>query len=224
MSIPTPPQSNYGTISGTNSGTIIATGTAGVGVAFAAGGTLIDSGTISGAQAAVYFGAGANLLGLEPGYRLAGGVQAVGSNNTLELLGSAGAPVTVNYTGLGLTNFQDLLFGPGALDTVLIASTAGTLGATISQFGSNTDKIDLTAIGTDGSYSLAANLVTVTGSLGNVTLRLDGSDASRFTTASDGMTGPCCALSLSQRRATSTATAIPTSWGRTSTARSTSGR
>ncbi len=68
---------NTGTV--TNFGTISAGGS-GIGVNLSAGGTVIDSGTISGAGGAISFGGtGANLLVLENGYKLIGNVVGSGT-------------------------------------------------------------------------------------------------------------------------------------------------
>ena len=138
---------------------------------------------------------------LEHGYKLGGGVRGsgtAGATNTLELAGSAGAAVAVNYHGLTLTNFQDVLFGAGGNDTLDVSNTSGTLGFTISGFGVTSDIIDLTAIGTNGTISNTDTVnhrVTISGSGGTVTLQLDASDATGFTSASDGAFGtdlaPC---------------------------------
>ncbi len=175
----------------TNAATIL--GTHGFGIELFAGGTVIDSGTISGAYgggAVSFGGTGGNLLVLEQGYKLSGAVEGgVSATNTLELSGSLGA-VTVNYNGLSLTNFQDVLFGAGGNETLKVSNTGGTLPVTISGFGTTSDIIDLTAIGNDGSIaSQSGTQVTITGSLGSETLQLDGSDGTNFTTVSDGASG-----------------------------------
>jgi len=186
---------NYaGTV--TNSGTILGS------VSLGAGGTVTNSGTIIGRYGtAVGFGGGrygtaggggSNLLVLEHGYYLngvvAGGIYAT---NTVELGGSLGAALTVDYTGLGLRNFQDVRFGSGGYDTLKVTRTAGTLPVTISGFGTS-DIIDLTQIGTDGTIAnnnTIGHTVTVSGSHGSVVLQLDASDGTGFATMSDGASG-----------------------------------
>jgi hypothetical protein len=181
----------YGTV-GTvaNSGTIA--GTAGFGINLVAGGTVIDSGTIrgGGGTAITFGGTGRNLLVLEHGYEISGVVVGSGSaTNTVELAGSVGAAVTVG-NGVTLTNFQDVLFGPGGDETLKVANISGTLPVTISGFTLTSDIIDLTAIGTDGTIaSHSATEVTISGSSGSETLLLDTSDASIFKVASDNATG-----------------------------------
>jgi Hint domain len=184
----------------TNTGTIAGTG--GVGVDLAGGGTVVDSGTIVGSNgtAISFGGTGSNLLVLEHGYALNGDVAtstSAGAINKLELAGSVGAALTVNYNGLGLTNFQDVLFGSGGDDTLDISNTSGTLPVTISGLNQTGDIIDLTAIGTNGTISSqSASEVTVAGSLGSVTVLLDGSDAAVFQVLSDAANGtdlePAC--------------------------------
>src|SRR5207244_3987814 len=82
-----------------------------------------------------------------------------------------------------------LLFGPNDYATLRISNSTGTLGGTISGFNQANEIIDLTGIGTDGTVTQNGTLITVTGSLGSVTLPFDGSDASSFTTMTDGATG-----------------------------------
>jgi hypothetical protein len=177
-----------------NAATIVGTGTNGNGVYLGAGGTIIDSGRIAGGDgtAVSFGGTGANFLEIANGYKLNGSVigsGSVGASNTLQLLGTVGNAVTVNYSGLHLSNFQDVLFGSGGHAT-LDVSTSGTLPVTISGFIQSSDIIDLTSIGTNGTISShTASEVTVTGSLGSVTLTLDGSDAANLTHASDGADG-----------------------------------
>src|SRR5262249_33107462 len=93
--------SNTGLISGARLGVYIGSG------------TIINAGTITG----IIFGDGPNLLGLEAGYEIVGGVQGNGASNILELLGSSGGPLTVNYNNLGLQKFQQVLFGTAGHDT-----------------------------------------------------------------------------------------------------------
>ncbi|HEV8678745.1 MAG TPA: hypothetical protein VGQ90_05165, partial [Stellaceae bacterium] len=147
----------------TNAGTIV--GTAGPGVSFAASGTVILSGTISGSGGTAiqfggtnaYFGAtGGNLLVLEFGYDLVGGVYgSVSATNTVELLGTVGAGVTVDYNGLGLTNFEDVLFSGGGYATLLVTNTTGTLGVTISGFDQTSEVIDLTGSAATGRSAIS---------------------------------------------------------------------
>jgi len=179
-------------------GTVINTGTitgAVYGINLHAGGTVVDGGTISGAggDAVRFGGTGGNLLALESGYRLSGPVYAsAAAVNTLELLGSASGAVTVSYNALHLTNFQHVLFGPGGYETLKIANASGTLPLTVSGFGASSEIIDLTAIGTNGrivQFDTVAHRLTIVGSGGTVTLQLDASDGTVFRTQSDGVSG-----------------------------------
>jgi fibronectin-binding autotransporter adhesin len=194
---------NYGTILGTQYNGVysqvaatvsnLATGliSGPIPINLAGGGTVIDSGAISSASGvAISFGGTAsNLLGLEAGYKLAGNVLGSSSaTNTVELIGSTGAAVTVDYAGLGLSGFQDLLFGPGGFATLDITNA---LGLTISGFNQTSDTIDLTGItnGTIGYFDHVDNRVTITGTGGSVTLQLDASDSANLMTSADGSGG-----------------------------------
>jgi hypothetical protein len=200
---------NFGTIAGRNgvaiagsagavinsgtAATIAGTGTAGVGIILQAGGTVVNSGTISGAGgiAISFGGSGDNRLVLERGYQLGGSVQGsatAGATNTLELSDAAGA-VTVDYNGLGLTNFSEVLFGPGGNETLVVGNASGTLGVTIAGFDQTSEVIDLTGIGSNGtitSSDTVTDRLTVTGSLGSLTLQFDSIDGLSFTTGPDG--------------------------------------
>jgi hypothetical protein len=197
--------------SGTIQGRIYITGAAG---------TVIDSGTIVGGGTAVSFGgtaggSGSNLLVLEAGYYLSGkvlGSTTVGATNTLELSGTLGT-VTATYNTLGLSNFQDVLFGAGGSETLKATNTTGTLGTvTLSGWTQTSDILDLTAVGTNatlanGGTVNGAHQLTASGSGGTVVLQLDATDGTVFTAASDLGTGinvtPACfcrgALILTER-------------------------
>jgi hypothetical protein len=199
---------NFGTVQGASGVFVIGgsdyvsnvgniTGTGGVGLSLGGdGGTLVNSGTIAGGNgtAVAFSGTGGNLLVLKPGYAMTGGVVGSGSaTNTLELAGGAiGRPLTVDYNGLTLTNFSNVLFGPSGYDTLKVSNTAGTLPVTISGFGLVSDIIDLTQIGTAGAITqndTVNHRVTLSGAGGTVTLQLDASDAAAFATMSDGASG-----------------------------------
>lgn len=164
----------------TNSGRILSTTT--FGIQFAAGGTVIDLGTISGgAGTAISFGGtGGNLLVLENGYSLTGGVSVAGTANTLELLGTAGA-VTVDFdkSGAGFTNFGTAAFGAagGNIETLNITNTSGTVSATISDFTAFHDIVDLTGLagGTivGGGTVNDRDQLVVSNGIDTVTLQLD---------------------------------------------------
>ena len=132
----------------TNSGTIAGTDLAGV--ILAEGGTVVDAGTITGGTgtAISFGGTGGNLLVLENGYNLGGGVFVAGTANTLELLGAAGA-VTVDFDkpGAGFTNFATVEFGASSnhKETLAITNTA-VLPGIISGFTQLHDTVDLTQL------------------------------------------------------------------------------
>jgi hypothetical protein len=85
-----------------------------------------------------------------------------------------------------------VLFGSGNFATLRVSNNAGTLPVTISGFDATTETIDLTGIGSNGQITSDDNInhrVTITGSLGSVTLQLDVSDGAAFATAPDGTGG-----------------------------------
>ncbi|HEV8679237.1 MAG TPA: hypothetical protein VGQ90_07665 [Stellaceae bacterium] len=132
-----------------------------------------------------------NLLALRQGFTLTGPVAASGTANTLGLLGSAGAPVTVDYNGLGLMNFQNIPFGPDNNATLELSNTSGTLGVRISGFDAASEIIDLRGIGTDGTIintDTTNDRLTIAGSSGTVTLQFDNIDSTIFVTAPDAGT------------------------------------
>jgi hypothetical protein len=93
----------------TNAGTIRATGSAGIAIDVAAGGTVSDYGAIIGnGGTAIYFGGSAltnNMLVLNPGFSISGVVQGgISASNTLQL--AAGTDGTGTLTGLG-TEFNN---------------------------------------------------------------------------------------------------------------------
>lgn len=169
-----------------NAGTI---GGGSIGISFEASGTIINSGTISGGATAIAFSGSGNLLVLENGYKLGGAVVGgTSGTNTLELSGSVGNGVTVNYSTLGLSNFQDILFGAGGYETLKIANT-GTIPLTISNFSLPSQTIDLTSVGTNGHIDhidTITNTVTISGSSGSIMLQFDSTDNFALTTHSDG--------------------------------------
>jgi hypothetical protein len=177
----------------TNAGTIV--GTSNAGVYLASGGTIVDSGAIiGGAGTAISLGGvGSNLVVLQAGFQLTGGIAGgLLATDTVELAGTVGAAVTADYNGLTLTSFENVLFGGGGYSTLLVSSTTGTLGVTISGFDAATEIIDLTGIGDNGTITnrdTDTDRITVTGSLGSLTLQFDSIDAINFSTSSDGSGG-----------------------------------
>ncbi|MEA2737098.1 MAG: hypothetical protein QOH05_405, partial [Acetobacteraceae bacterium] len=176
----------FGTATVFNAGVIGATNGSGVGIELVNGGTIVDSGTIAGANTAVRFGGtGSNVLVLEHGYAFFGLIQGSASaSNTLELVGSVGAAVTVKYLepGVGLVNFQTVEFGPGAGNAATLDINNGAeLPGTIAGFVGVHDTIDLTALSDIGnnattSFNALTDVLTVTGDNGSVALQLDGED------------------------------------------------
>ena len=164
---------NFGSISGASSGIVLA-----------AGGTITDGGAIAGGGGtAISFGAGGDLLVLEHGYAITGGISAAGSGNVVELLGtSSSAAVTATYNSLGLTGFQTAAFAPGAGNYAdLVITNDATLPGTIAGFIGVHDTIDLTALSDAGnnattSFNSITHQLTVTAGGTSVTLLLDNED------------------------------------------------
>ncbi len=169
-----------GTVS--NAGTI--RGTSGYGVFMFGGGTVIDSGTISGGNgtAVEFYGfSGGNLLALEGGYSFGGTIHVLGPGNTLELLGTVGA-VTVDFdkSGAGFTNFGTVSFGAASgNDEILKISNTTSLPGTVSGFTQLHDIVDLTQFTNPGAAVVAfdtlTDRLTVTEGSQSVTLQLDTS-------------------------------------------------
>jgi hypothetical protein len=181
-----------GTIVGAN-GTFFAS-VAGVYIQGGAG-TVSNAGTIIGASSGVavkFGGSFTNRLIVQAGAVFGGTLTGGSGPDTLELAGGAGAPLTVDYNALGLSGFEDVLFGTGNYATLKVSNTSGTLGVTISGFDATTETIDLTGIGGNGqvtNHDTVNHRVTITGSLGNVTLQLDASDGTVFATSPDNSGG-----------------------------------
>ena len=117
------------------------------GVMLGGGGTVVDTGTISGSTAIHFGGTGDNLLVLTPGYKIAGSISALGTGNTLELLGSATSAVTANFTSLDPAGFQTVAFAPGAGGYATLKITNDSaLPGTIAGFIGVGETIDLTAL------------------------------------------------------------------------------
>jgi predicted ribosome-associated RNA-binding protein Tma20 len=171
----------------------------GQGIDLAAGGTVIDGGTITGAAAVLFGGTASNLLILTHGYALQGGVYGSASaSNTLELLGtSSAASVTANYNGLSLTNFGTVAFAPTATNyATLKISNDATLPGTITNFTGAYDTIDLTTLGfvsasSTATLNTASDQLTVSNGSTAVTLQLGSGTYSNlsFSVASDGAGG-----------------------------------
>jgi hypothetical protein len=178
------------TVTAVNAGTIVGPIGLQVGANNSGTSTIVNSGTIVGSNgtAVVFAGSGTNLLALGNGYQLTGVVVGGVSSDTLELLGSAGNSLTVDYNALGLSNFETVLFGTSGYNTLRVSNTTGTLSETIAGFDQTTEIIDLTGIsnGTISNFDSVNNLITVSGIGGSVAFQLDNSDATLFRTAPDG--------------------------------------
>jgi hypothetical protein len=94
----------------TNAGTIRTTGSAGIAIDLAAGGTVVDYGAIIGSGGtAIYFGGSAltnNVLVLNPNFSISGVVQGgTAASNTLQLAAGTGGTGTLTGLGTEFNNF-----------------------------------------------------------------------------------------------------------------------
>jgi collagen type I/II/III/V/XI/XXIV/XXVII alpha len=168
------------------------------------GGSVVEAGKIvGGSHAAIAFGevggygGSNNLLVLENGFKINGAITATGTANVVELLGSAAAAVTANYSLLDLSGFQTIQFAPGATNhATLVISHDGTLPGQITGFIGVHDTVDLTGLSDTGndastSFNTESHVLTVIGSHGTVALQLDAQDYSGVAWAakSDGASG-----------------------------------
>jgi Hint domain len=167
----------------TNAGMII--GTVKAGVYLHDGGTITNSGTISGAggTAINFLGTGNDRLVLEHGYSLGGGVSVAGTANVVELLGTYGAvTLDFNKVGAGFTQFGTFAFGaPSGNDTTLKISDTLAAPGTITSFNAPHDIVDLTQIDPTGAvvrFDTISNIMTISNSSQSATLRLDAEDYS----------------------------------------------
>jgi len=124
----------------TNGGTI--RGTTGTGINLAAGGTVVDAGTISGGNGtAISFGGTAgNLLVLDPGYKLSGvvvGGTSAGASNTLELASAASAGTVTAALNTEFVNFGTVNVDVGANWT--LTGTSSLAGVTLTDLGTLTN-------------------------------------------------------------------------------------
>jgi len=155
--------------------------------AYYGSGTVFLSGTVSGSSSnsfPIQFGGTNALLVLEHGFDINGVVFGVGSKypHTVELLGSAAAPVTLNFSPTSFTNFGTVEFASGSTNygTLALAATADVPG-TIAGFTGPHDTIDLQFI-SDTNHDATATLnpttdqLTVTGDNGSAVLQLDTSE------------------------------------------------
>ena len=150
-----------------NDGTIAGTGTAGIGVSFLRGGTLINLGTISGAGAAAQFaGTYASRLILYPGAafengsggpgRVSASTTGGGSSNALELANGRGETGTITGLGSLFTGFYAVTVGAGASWVISGQNTIGTGVPTLALtvYGALTNQSNFVASGFDGAIDL----------------------------------------------------------------------
>lgn len=155
----------------TNSGAISGGGSAGIGVALAIG-TLVNSGTISGASgiAVALTGIPGNTetsrLVIDPGAVFDGKVVASGTS-VLELASSASAGVLIGAIGSEYTGFGSIVVDAGAHWNLAAASTLAS-GATLDDLGNLTIGgafVNDGLVMTDPSTLLIAGTVTGTGTI-----------------------------------------------------------
>jgi O-antigen biosynthesis protein len=163
----------------TNAGTL--EGSA-IGIDLAAGGTVVDSGSIGGTTAILFGGTGGSLLELERGYVISGsiiGSGSAGATNTLELSSALGA-VTASYNGLGIVNFGFVEFAAptGGKNETLVISNTASLPGTIEGFTAFHDIIDIRQLTDPASAVFNLNTLTdkltITEGTQSVTLQLAG--------------------------------------------------
>jgi hypothetical protein len=162
-------------------GTVVNSGTIGglAGIRLEAGGTVVDSGRISGAATAIFLGGtGSNLLELETGYNLSGGIVGSGSAaNTLGLSSALGA-VTAGYNGLGLSGFGfvDFAAPTGDNDETLVIADTASLPGTIEGFTAFHDILDLTnfTYHPGASATETGNVLTIVSGSDTLTVNLAG--------------------------------------------------
>jgi outer membrane autotransporter protein len=118
----------------TNNATGTISGVTGIVFGGSSASTLINAGTVEGATTAVQFGAGNDLLVLDPGASFFGAVDGGGGTNTLELAaGTLGNTGTIAGIGVGFTNFQNVTIDSDAswqleqTNTIATLTNAGTL-------------------------------------------------------------------------------------------------
>jgi hypothetical protein len=117
----------------TNDGTVAATSAGAVGIQFAAGGTVVNAGTIIGSGDAVDFGAAGRLVA-DPGAVFSGLV--TGHGGALELAAGA-ATGTLGGLGAGIINFATLTVDPAAVWSLAgaVATTTASNAGTVEDAG-----------------------------------------------------------------------------------------
>ncbi len=173
--------SNGGTVS--NSG-VISGGVIGIDLAGATAGTVMDSGMIaSGGSIAVQFGTADDRLVVVAGAVFNGIVDGGVGSNAIEL--AAGGAGSLTGLGTSIVNFDAITFDTGA--AWLIAGDSVGLGGTISGFTAS-DTIDFTGFAATGK-NYPGSALTLTGA-GAQTLELPGSfNTDSFNIAPDASGG-----------------------------------
>ncbi|WP_157692352.1 Hint domain-containing protein [Granulibacter bethesdensis] len=151
-----------------NSGIISAAGAFGQAIALAAGGTVINTGSVAAqvvagvTRTAINFGAGNSRLAMTSGSSIAGNVVAAGSGNVLEL---DGAGTTLSGFGAKYTGFQTInvkgdgwVLGDTLTNTNILMQTTGTLTVSQTLDSSNT----ITLGGTSSAGVGSGNIIIST--------------------------------------------------------------
>jgi len=166
---------NFGTISGERDGV----------EAFS--GTVTNAGAIIGNRDAVLFGAGDDLLVVDPGAVFVGKVDGGAGNNTLELAQGTGTGM-LSGLGTSFVNFGTVVFDAGAPWTVTLDDPAAFTG-TIWGFA-NGDFIDLTGRIADGVNYSGGVLTVLNGPNVVAAINLAGPYTSAdFSLSPDGLGG-----------------------------------
>jgi hypothetical protein len=156
-----------------NDGTIIATDTAGIGIDFATTGTIandfsntvINAGTIIGGSAgmAIQFGAGNDVLEIDPGAVFIGGVDGGTGSDELELA-EGSRPGTFSGFGTQFTNFETIVVHAGGTWTFTGTNRVAP-GARFAEAGAliDTGLLSIAGTGTWAGVTSGAGTLTFTG-------------------------------------------------------------
>jgi hypothetical protein len=182
-----------------NAGTILGIRSNSYGISLQGAGTIINSGTISGAGEAVDFsGSGDDRLIIDPGAVFIGNISAGGSGNTLEFASGSSAGTLAGIGG-SITGFATIALDAGA-SWNLTANVAGL--AEITGFSAG-DSIDLTGFAatqaTLGTYAGETELVlsnasasytiTLAGGTAQLAVESDGSGGAELVAATPNLLG-----------------------------------